>query len=196
MLESGNFEQAEAYFEQAREQAYQFNTTIPLVEATNGTAQLYYHRQDLPSALHTIQEALTLAEKNKMPYQAAGARQVLVQILHWMKRFEEAKPELQLVIREFIPSPASNAYFLLAMLPLVYHLHAGERTTAYLSLLLNDPKQIPVFYKDPNLLSLKAQLQTDMGADNFNTAWERGKSLDLDTVVQDLLAEFAADDGM
>ncbi len=195
-LESGNFEQAENYFEQAKQQAHQFNTTIPLVEATNGKAQLYYYRQEFPLALQTIQESLVLAEDNKMPYQTAGARQVLVQILHWMKRFEEAKPDLRLVIREFMPNPASNAYFLLAMLPVLYHLHAHERTTAYLSLLLNDPKQIPVFYKDPNLLSLKVQLQTDMGNAAFNAAIERGKTLDLETVVQDLLAEFAADDGM
>ncbi len=35
-----------------------------------------------------------------------------------------------------------------------------------------------------------SKLKTELGEAAYNAAWERGKSLDLDTVIQELLAEF------
>ena len=45
-------------------------------------------------------------------------------------------------------------------------------------------------HKWPRLTQLRDQLETELGKEAYNAAWERGKALDLETVVQDLLAEF------
>jgi hypothetical protein len=37
---------------------------------------------------------------------------------------------------------------------------------------------------------LRHELQTELGEYAYNAAWERGKSLDVETVAQELLAEF------
>ena len=37
---------------------------------------------------------------------------------------------------------------------------------------------------------LRESLQSELGEEAYNAAWERGKQLDLDTVVQELLDEF------
>ena len=47
--------------------------------------------------------------------------------------------------------------------------------------------------KLPFFTQFRQDLETDLGEEAYNTAWERGKQLDLETVVQKLLDEFAND---
>ncbi len=43
------------------------------------------------------------------------------------------------------------------------------------------------------LQEAQIQLKAELGEDTYNQAWERGQSLDLETVVQDLIDEFSGD---
>ena len=45
------------------------------------------------------------------------------------------------------------------------------------------------------ILSEMSDLKTELGDETYNAAWERGKALELETVVQDLLAEFGTEGG-
>ena len=76
--------------------------------------------------------------------------------------------------------------------------HEGEHAQAVsvLSLASQHPRSEPGWLKKwPQLTQLRDQLKAELGAEAYNIAWERGKSLDLETVVQDLLAEFGTDEG-
>jgi predicted ATPase/DNA-binding CsgD family transcriptional regulator len=44
------------------------------------------------------------------------------------------------------------------------------------------------------LTQLRADLEAELGSEVYQAAWERGKQLDLETVVQELLTEFSNDD--
>lgn len=46
-------------------------------------------------------------------------------------------------------------------------------------------------YKWELLTQLQTDLQTKLGEEAYNEAWERGQALDLDEVVQDLIDEFS-----
>ena len=46
--------------------------------------------------------------------------------------------------------------------------------------------------KWPLLIRLREDLKNELGEDAYNAAWERGKVLDLDTVVADLQGNFGS----
>jgi hypothetical protein len=48
---------------------------------------------------------------------------------------------------------------------------------------------LPVYNWEP-IVRLQEQARLEAGDAAYNAAWERGQSLDLDTVVQELIAEF------
>lgn len=45
------------------------------------------------------------------------------------------------------------------------------------------------------IAEVRSGLEAELGSDLYVAAWERGKSLDLETIVEELLVEYGADDG-
>ena len=69
-----------------------------------------------------------------------------------------------------------------------------ERSVELLGLAFSYPKELVGWMeKWPLLTRLRADLKSELGEEAYNAAWERGKSLDLETVVKELLEEFAED---
>jgi serine/threonine protein kinase len=73
-------------------------------------------------------------------------------------------------------------------LVLAFHRRQAERALALASLLAHHPL-VSFWDTDPLAKRLIAHLQQTLPADVYVAAWEQGKSLDLDTVIQELLAE-------
>jgi predicted ATPase/DNA-binding CsgD family transcriptional regulator len=101
-------------------------------------------------------------------------------------------PALKFAIR--LRSPV----FMILNLPVAAVLlaHRGEigRAAEVLSLAWNHPYAPRYFELDPLITRLREDLENELGAEVYRAAWERGRSLDLDAVVQELLAEFRPDD--
>jgi tetratricopeptide (TPR) repeat protein len=67
----------------------------------------------------------------------------------------------------------------------------SDKAVALLGLTYSHPTGITMWMEKWDLLTqLQADLKNELGEEAFNTAWERGKSLDLETVVQKLILEF------
>jgi hypothetical protein len=70
------------------------------------------------------------------------------------------------------------------------HKDDTKRAVYLLSLAFSHPNSATGWIeKWPLLTQLRQALKTKLGEEAYNTAWEQGKSLDLDTVVQELLVE-------
>jgi serine/threonine protein kinase len=73
----------------------------------------------------------------------------------------------------------------------------GQQAVRLASLLLNYPLKRKVHIGGPSTLAtihrILPELKLQLGEATYATAWERGKSLDLDTVVKELLTEFGKD---
>ncbi len=70
--------------------------------------------------------------------------------------------------------------------------HEGDkkRATELLSLAYNHPKSAIGWLNIPLITRFRADLESELGEDDFNAAWERGKALDLEAAVEELLAEY------
>lgn len=68
----------------------------------------------------------------------------------------------------------------------------SEQAVELLSLAFNHPASTTGWLEQWSPISqLQADLEAELGYENYNQAWERGKSLDLETVVQELIDEFS-----
>ncbi len=78
-------------------------------------------------------------------------------------------------------------------IPAMIFASRGEtvRATELASYCYNHSSSVKAYWDiDPLFNQLLRDLESESGKDNFQTAWEQGKSLDLDTVVQELVDEF------
>jgi predicted ATPase/DNA-binding CsgD family transcriptional regulator len=73
------------------------------------------------------------------------------------------------------------------------HTGAKEHAVELLGLAFTHPSS-PWMEKWPLLTRLRADLRADLGDDAYHAAWERGRQLDLETVVQELLADYERDE--
>ena len=70
-----------------------------------------------------------------------------------------------------------------------------ERAAECLGLGFTHPMApIRMFEQWKALTEFRVTLQQELGTEAYNSAWQRGKGLDLETVVQELLDEFGEDD--
>jgi predicted ATPase/DNA-binding CsgD family transcriptional regulator len=89
-------------------------------------------------------------------------------------------------------------YRIIGVLPAaaIIEAHEGDQAHAVglLGLAFSYPQGLVGWMeKWPLLTRLRADLKADLGEEAYNAAWERGKQLDLETVVKELLEEFAED---
>jgi hypothetical protein len=76
---------------------------------------------------------------------------------------------------------------------LAFGMGRHERAAELLSLYVHHPDTPPwALQRDALVTSLHTRLQTELDSTAFNAAWERGKQLDLDTVIAALLEEYVA----
>ena len=74
----------------------------------------------------------------------------------------------------------------LSALLLVYEGEA-ERAVALLALAFNHEEGVTGWMKQWRLLDqVLSMLENELGAETYRVAWEHGKTLDLDTVVEEL----------
>ncbi len=75
----------------------------------------------------------------------------------------------------------------------IYHnQQQSDRAVELLSLTLNHTAKLVAWWDEWELFQqLQSDLKTQLSDETYNNAWERGKSLDLETVVQELLIEFS-----
>jgi serine/threonine protein kinase/predicted ATPase len=109
--------------------------------------------------------------------------------------YERAKSHLDQVIFYRTHTHISESIdILLISAFLIDHNHEYTRVVECLGLAFNIKPEITGWMDKWDLLTqLQADLRTQLGDEAYNTAWERGKSLDLETVIQDLIAEFGED---
>ena len=191
----GNFDAAIQYLNESLEQDrfLESGSTSRRVNMNFGLALIAYYRGNFDNALQLMREALEGVNLRSEVEFAHEIQLYSVQILHWMGEFDDARTILRTVLSDFKYNRREMLLFLIAMQPLLFHLQKYEQVCAYQSLILNYPKQYPITYRDPHLLSLKAQTQEKLGEQLFNTLMERGRLLDLETVTRELVAEFMED---
>jgi serine/threonine protein kinase/predicted ATPase len=85
-------------------------------------------------------------------------------------------------------------YILIPSAYLLNHIDQHIRSVELLTLTFNHPASYTGWMKKWHLLTqFQADLKAELGEEAYNAAWEHGKSLDLETVIQDLIAEFGED---
>jgi tetratricopeptide (TPR) repeat protein len=74
---------------------------------------------------------------------------------------------------------------------LYHHDNQNEKAVALLGLTFSHPTGTTMWMEKWDLLTqLQADLKVELGEEAYHVAWERGKSLDLETVVQELVEKF------
>jgi serine/threonine protein kinase len=101
---------------------------------------------------------------------------------------------LQLVAERFFPNTAAGCVAIVATFLVEDGKH--QQATELLGLAFEYRYDYILGWMDkaPRLTRTRDQLKTELGEQAYNTAWERGKSLDLETVIQELIIEFSEDD--
>jgi predicted ATPase/DNA-binding CsgD family transcriptional regulator len=88
-------------------------------------------------------------------------------------------------------APGRYLWHLPAACVILAHEGDTERAAELLGLAFNHPASAPTWMeKWPLLIRLRDQLEAELGADAYQDAWVRGKTLDLEKVVIELILEF------
>lgn len=105
--------------------------------------------------------------------------------------FETAKKQSQVTLNFGFQTRHSSMNWNLPIVALVLADEGkSEKSVKMLALAFTHPKS-PIGWMEewPLLAQLQVDLKAELGEDTYTAAWERGKTLDLETVVQELLTE-------
>lgn len=108
-----------------------------------------------------------------------------------MDNYESAKEHMRLALLsdETSMNILGDILFLCAMI--LAHEDKKERAVELFSLIFNHPDSTTGWIEKWALFhQVNDQVKVDLGIDGYNTAWERGKTLDVKTAIDDLRIEF------
>ena len=148
---------------------------------------------DYEEAHRLAQEAYTIAQMKANMFLTAQANQILGLALCGIGRFEAAIEHLIVSLKVDL-SMGNFPDFLrcvAAFAQIEAHHGKSERATELLGLVFEHPIQIAWLGQHGRVVELREHLKAELGDDDYLAAWERGKSLDLKVVVQELLDTFS-----
>jgi predicted ATPase len=167
----------------------------PLIGANaHGLASIVYTISgDYDSAYGLAQKANS---RSKKPQSYATASVVFHSIA--VSDFERARKYMHILIDINKDFSHNFTFWFQSMLLSVFLLHQNNdnvRAIERLALTLHHPSRTDMWQEDWQLLTkLRIDIKVELGEEAYSAAWERGKSLDLETVVQELLQEFGGNE--
>ncbi len=192
-LDQRDYEQAEDLYQQSLAMRQELGHQIGISLNTSNLGVVAYYRRDYERARKLHQQSLAIDEQlgyrlgvayNSIGLGRVAFKQEQAEALHWFSQALStahsigATPQMLLAIVGFVGWLTQHGQ--------------AERAATLVGLVQQHPAQNIEVRKalDEVMPSLKAALSPD----DLAAALERGKSLDLDTVVAELLAEFAPSD--
>ena len=140
---------------------------------------------DYSEARQHAEEALILVQPH--PIRERFITRVLAMAECGLENFDRAREYAHAVLVEEL-YPGIRLWILPVFALLLAHDGNPESAAELLGLLFTHPASATGWLEKWSLLNdLRARLVTQLGIDNYASAWERGTKLDLDTVVDDLL---------
>lgn len=195
-LFEGNYQLAEQHSLEIMKIAENINETNTSVESNLLCSQIKIIHGDYAEAYSLAQVALSHAQKSG--YQGAVINvQLQIGLIECLRNHYNEVTNLILNALKFYHqiSAISNSIECLATFAFVLdHQNRDEKVVELLGLAFHHPVSVlGKIVKPPYFTNLCEQLRSKLGEETYNTAYQRGKSLNLETVVQELLAEFGED---
>lgn len=197
MLRQGQIDEAEGLAQEALMFVYDANlpatTAVPL-ELLSDIAEL---REDYNRAYQLELEAYNLAHISPNQGRKLGTTLRRGWLLCCLGAYDESIEYLLEVLQMALDVEGIGAMLAVIEASALIKQARGQSETAleYLALIFEHPEtDIEMTSKIPKLIQLQQQLKAELGKKAYNAAWERGKSLDVLTVAQQLLDEFAEDE--
>lgn len=161
-----------------------------------GAAVFKRLREDYEAALKLIDEAQALVQLYDDPAISGDVKANRSFVLCSKGDYNAAEKVLIAALHDIPPGARLFQVLYCSLcfsLVLAFHYQQYERALALASLVAHHPL-VTWWDVDPLAKRLITHLQQQLPTDVYVAVWEEGKSLDLDTVIQELLAEFRADD--
>ncbi len=193
----GNFEQAAAFIKEGLIFSTRQNLRNHIVAFSFQKSLLYLlcgeYREALRQAEQAHQTGLALSNGDPARFEAEYPLVTLGCTRCALGDFEGVRPLLWVPLARIGQAPAANIalrYCLAGIAAVLIHEGQPERALSILSLIIHH-RLSPTWWSDhePLTRSLLDDLRQTLAPDEYAAAWERGKSLDLDIVVQELCAE-------
>jgi serine/threonine protein kinase len=187
----GNFDRAEARLLESIDVAQRTNFPLNTVTTYSYLSIMMSIRGQYDTSLHYIEKSFIVESVSRVGKHSAHICRAIYAIC--VQDLEQAKLDFLTAITS--PMPGSINTFSMIFPVSVFVLH-HNRDYGYATEVLSrayseHPSQTGWMDKWELLTQLNADLKSQLGEKAYNDAWERGKSLDLDTVVQDLIDKFS-----
>ena len=191
---TGDFEQARTLVETALRIAKDLNLAVAQIDSLDALATLASVEGDYQTAQQLCEQSAALVPERislDRPYLPSLGLSILA---YHRTDYEATRRHLHVRL-EWL-SRCSYYSLCAAVLPVAALVrgHTGDQPGAaeLLSLAFTHPKS-PTGWLErwPLLVEFCADLEADLGSDAYHATWERGATLDLETVIAELLEEFA-----
>jgi predicted ATPase len=192
----GEFQQAEDLVIESVQISYKRNIMIAKGQSNIVLGLLANMRNDYQTGLELCNEGLILLEKSN-PADIIPAHEGVAIALCGLERIGEAILQLQLNFDAPLPcNTVSSVGIASAVLALYLHsCQEFEQATHYLSFVLDTNYHTFGWAQHWSLLkTLRTDLEQELGQGTFHLAWQQGKQLDLNMVVDALLSVVVEDD--
>jgi serine/threonine protein kinase/tetratricopeptide (TPR) repeat protein len=148
-------------------------------------------RGQYDTSLYYIEKAFTMQSSS---YVSWKHRTYLSRAIYAIsvQDFEQAKLDVLTAITSPIKAAGSSTMILAISAFVLHHNQNDEYAIELLGRAYSEhPSQTGWMHKWDLLDQLQADLKSQLGDEAYDDAWERGKSLDLETVIQDLIDHFS-----